>query len=148
MGLKQQLRIDLKDALRNRDEHSKSVIRLTLAAIANAEVENHGELDEGSLLAVLRKEVKLRQETIDELRGVDRPDLLTKEEVELSILEKYLPRSLTREEIVEEARQVISAVGATGTGDLGLVMRELMPKVKGRADGRVVNEVVRELLSL
>ncbi|NLE45012.1 MAG: GatB/YqeY domain-containing protein [Chloroflexi bacterium] len=145
--MKQQLQTDLKSALRSHDEHAKSVIRLALAAIVNAEVERRGELDEGDILAVLQKEVQIRQETINELRDVGRPDLLVKEELELSILEKYIPESLTRTEIVDVARQVISEVGATGTGDLGLVMRILMPRVKGRADGRVVNEVVRELLS-
>ena len=147
MNLKQQLRKDLKDALRARDERRKSVIRLTLAAIINAEVEKGGELDDDDMVPILRKEARRRQDTIVELRQVDRPEMLAKEEMELAILEGYLPQLLSREEIAEEARQVVAEVGATGMGQMGLVMRQLMSKLRGRADGRVVNKVVRELLA-
>ena len=147
MNLKQQLRKDLKDALRARDERRKSVIRLTLAAIINAEVEKGGELDDDDMVPILRKEARRRQDTIVELRQVDRPEMLAKEEMELAILEGYLPQLLSREEIAEEARQVVAEVGATGMGQMGPVMRQLMSKLRGRADGRVVNKVVRELLA-
>jgi uncharacterized protein YqeY len=147
MGLKQQLQGDLKDALRARDERRKSVIRLTLAAIGNAEVEKGGELDDDDVVPILQKEAHRRQDTIDELRQVDRPEMLAREEMELAILEEYLPQLLSREEIAEEARQVVAEVGATGMGQMGPVMRQLMSKLRGRADGRVVNEVVRELLA-
>jgi len=147
MGLKQQLQQDLKEALRARDERRKSVIRMALAAIVNAEVEHGGELDDAAVTAVLQKEAYRRRDTIAELRQANRPDLLADEEAELAILEAYLPSLLSRQDITEEARQVIAEVGATGMGQLGLVMRQLMPKLKGRADGRSVNEVVRELLS-
>lgn len=147
MGLKDRLQEDLKEALRNRDERRKAVIRMALAAIQLAEADRGGELDEASLIAVLQKEVKRRQETIEELRGTPRTDRLADEEAELAILESYLPRMMSREEIAAEARAVIAEVGATGLRDMGTVMQTLMPRVKGRADGRLVNEVVRELLS-
>ena len=147
MNLKQQLRKDLKDALRARDERRKSVIRLTLAAIINAEVEKGGELDDDDMVPILQKEARRRQDTIVELRQVDRPEMLAKEEMELAILEGYLPQLLSREEIAEEARQVVAEVGATGMGQMGPVMRQLMSKLRGRADGRVVDKVVRELLA-
>jgi uncharacterized protein len=147
MGLKQQLQQDLKEALRDRDERRKSVIRMALAAILNAEVEQGGELDDADVVAVLRKEAKQRRETIAELREVDRPEALVQEEAELTLLEEYLPRLLSREEIAEEARHVIAQVGATGMRQIGPVMGQLMSKLKGQADGRVVNEIVRELLS-
>ncbi len=147
MGLKARLRQDLKEALRARDERSKAVIRMCLSAIQLAEVEHGGELDEPALLAVLQKEAKKRRETIAELKGVNRPDQLAEEEAELAVLEAYLPQMLGREEIAGEARQVIAQVGASGPADLGAVMRVLMPQMKGRADGRLVNQVVRELLS-
>ncbi len=147
MGLKDRLQQDLKDALRNRDERRKAVIRMALAAIQLAEADHGGELDEPSLVAVLQKEVKRRQETIEELRGTPRADRLADEEAELAILESYLPRMLSREEIAAEARAVIAQVGATGPRDMGTVMQALMPRMKGRADGRLVNEVVRELLA-
>jgi hypothetical protein len=145
-SLKQRLQNDLKDALRARDERRKSVIRMALAAIVNAEIEHGGELDDAGVVAVLQKQARQRRDTIAELRDTNRVDRLGDEEAELAILEEYLPRLLSREEIADEARQVIAEVGATGMGQMGLVMRQLMPEMKGRADGRLVNEVVRELL--
>ena len=147
MSLKSQLQADLKDALRARDERRKSVIRLTLAAIVNVEVEHRGEIGDRDEAAVVQREARKRNETIAELRGADRPELLAKEEAELAILDEYLPQQMSRDEIADEARPVIAQVGATGMAQMGSVMRELMPQLKGRADGRVVNLVVRELLS-
>ncbi len=147
MSLKQRLQEDLKEALRARDGRRKAVIRMALAAIINAEVEHRGELDDADVAAVLQKEATRRRETVAELEQADRPELLAAEEAELAILEQYLPKLLSREEISEQARQVIADVGATGMGQMGPVMRQLMSELKGRADGHVVNEVVRELLS-
>ncbi len=147
MSLKQKLQKDLKEALRARDERRKAVIRLTLAAIANAEIKHGGELDDAGVTAVLQQQARRRRDTIAELQQVNRSDLLAAEEAELVILEQYLPRLLSREEIAAEARQVIAEVEATGMGQVGPVMGQLMSKLKGRADGRVVNEIVRELLS-
>jgi uncharacterized protein YqeY len=147
MSLKQRLQEDLRNALRARDERRKSVIRMALAAIVNAEFEHSGELDDDDVIAVLQKQARRRQDAITELKQVGRPAILAKEEAELAILEEYLPELLSRERIAEEARLVITEIGATGMGQMGPVMRQLMSKLKGRADGRVVNEVVRELLS-
>ncbi len=147
MGLKQRLQKDLKEALRARDEHRKSVIRMALAAIVNAEIEQGGELDDEGVVAVLQKQARRRRDTIAELRQVDRPDLLAKEQAQLAILEEYLPKLLSRKAIIEQARLVIAELEATGMGQMGPVMRQLMAELKGRADGRVVSEVVRELLS-
>jgi len=98
MSLKQRLQGDLREALRARDEHRKSVIRMALAAIINAEVEHGGELDDASVAAVLQKEARQRHDTIAELQQADRPELLAEEEAELAILEEYLPQLLSREE--------------------------------------------------
>jgi len=149
MSLKQQLQEDLKEALRARDGRRKAVIRMALAEIVNAEVEleHNDELDDADVIAVLQKQARQRRDAISELRQANRPDLLAEEEAQLVILEGYLPRLLSREEVAEEARQVIAEVGAAGMGQMGPVMRQLMSKLKGRADGRVVNAVVRELLS-
>jgi hypothetical protein len=152
MGLKERLQNDLKEALRAGDEQRKRVIRMSLAAITNAEIEqamqsDEAELSEQDVIAVLQKQAKQRHETIEELEGVDRPDLLAVEREELAILETYLPEQLSREAILEEARRVIEEVGATGMRDMGPVMGRLMSKLKGRADGHLVNEVVRELLA-
>jgi uncharacterized protein YqeY len=147
MALKQQLQEDLKDALRARDEQRKSVIRLALAAITNAEVEQGEELDDAAVAALLQKQAVQRRDTIAELESVDRPELLAREEAELVILQAYLPRLMTREEITDEARRVIAEVEADSMRDMGRVMRPLMAELRGRADGSMVNEVVRELLS-
>lgn len=149
MSLKQRLQEDLKEAIRARDGRRKAVVRMALAEIVNAEVEleHNDELDDADVIAVLQKQARQRRDTISELRQADRPDLLAEEEAQLVILEGYLPRLLSREEVAEEARQVIAEVGAAGMGQMGPVMRQLMSKLKGRADGRVVNAVVRELLS-
>jgi uncharacterized protein YqeY len=152
MSLKEQLQGDLKAALRAGDETRKRVIRMALAEITNAEIDqalqsDAAELDTNDVVAVLQRQAKQRRETIEELEEVDRPDLLSVEKEELAILERYLPEQLGREEIVGEARQVIEEIGATGMRDLGPVMGRLMSKLRGRADGHVVNEVVRELLT-
>ena len=147
MGLKQRLQADLQDALRSHDERRKSVIRISLAEIAHAEVAEKGDLDDARVVALLRKQAKQRQETIEELRQTERVDALAEEEAKLDILEGYLPSLFSREQVVEEARRVIAQLGATGMGQMGQVMRSLMSELEGRADGRVVNEVVRELLS-
>jgi uncharacterized protein YqeY len=120
---------------------------MCLSAIQLAEVEQEDELTEEDVVAVLQKEAKRRREAIEELRGVDRPDRLADEEAELAILDEYLPQLLSKEEITEEAKAVIAEVEASSLSDIGRVMGQLMPKMKGRADGRLVNTVVRELLS-
>jgi hypothetical protein len=152
MGLKERLQADLKEALRARDEGRKRVIRLALAAIADGEIERAMQSDEaaftdGDVVAVLQKQAKQRRETIDELERADRPDLLSVEKEQLAILEEYLPEQLSRQEIVHEALRVIGESGANSMKDMGTVMRRLMSELRGQADGRVVNEVVRELLT-
>ncbi|NLF00139.1 MAG: GatB/YqeY domain-containing protein [Anaerolineales bacterium] len=147
MALKQRLQEDLKDALRARAERRKAVIRLALAAIGHAEVERDSDLSDEDVAAVLQKQAVLRRDTIAELEQANRPDMLARELAELAILEAYLPKQLSRDEIAEEARRVVAEVGATGPRDVGQVMRALMARLKGRADGTVVNEIVREMLS-
>ena len=152
MSLKEQLRHDLKDAIRSGAEIRKRVIRMALAEITNAEIKQEmasgaAEFSEQDVLSVLQKQAKQREETIEELEHVDRPELLAAEKKELAVLEEYLPEQLSREEIVEEAREVIKEVNATGMKDMGPVMGRLMSKLKGRADGHVVNDVVRDLLT-
>ncbi|HDH09366.1 MAG TPA: GatB/YqeY domain-containing protein, partial [Chloroflexi bacterium] len=142
MSLKDKLMEDLKQALREGDERRKSAIRLAMAAIRNAEIEKRRELDDGELLQIIAKEVKQRRDSIAEFAKAGRQDLIDQEKAELEVLLAYLPRQMTREEIEEAARRVIQEVGATGLSQMGKVMGRLMPQVKGRADGRLVSEVV------
>ena len=146
MHSKERLRADLKVAMKARDDVSKTAIRMVLAAIKNAEIDKRGDLDEGEALAVIQKAVKQRYETIEEAVAAGRNDLAEAEQAEATILEKYLPEQLARDEIAEHARAAIEEVGASTPKDTGNVMRVLMPKLKGQVDGKLVNEVVRELL--
>ncbi len=145
--LKQKLTDDLKQAMRGGDTVKRSVIRLTMAAIKNAEIARQTALEDGDILGIIAKEVRQRKESIEAFKQGDRPDLVSKEEAEMAILEQYLPEQMSRDEIVAEARKVIEEVGAGGLSDKGKVMPKLIAKLKGRADGREINEVVTELLS-
>lgn len=146
MSLKERLAADLKEAMRQRDERGRSVLRMTISALHNAEIAAGHELDEGDEVAVLTKEAKQRRDSIEEFRKAGRQDIAEKEEAELALLAAYLPEQVSRDEIVEAARQVIEETGASGARDIGKVMPPLMQRFRGRADGKEVNEVVRELL--
>ena len=146
-NLKQKLEADLKQAIRAKDNVRRSVIRLAMAAIQNKEIAKRAALDDTDILGIIAKEVKQRHESIEAFKQGNRPDLVAQEEAELAILQGYLPPQMTREEIIAEARQVITEVGAQGPGDKGKVMSRIIPQLKGRADGREINAVVTELLS-
>jgi uncharacterized protein YqeY len=147
VGLKEKLDTELRQAIREKDVTRRSVIRLVMAAIKNAEIARRAALDEAGILGVIAKEVKQRQESIEAFRQGNRPDLVAQEEAELAILQEHLPPPATPEEIMAEARRLIAEVGAQGPRDKGKVMPQLIAKLKGKADGREINEVVSELLS-
>ncbi len=144
--LKQKLTDDLKQAMRAGDKVRRSVIRLAMAAIKNAEIARHAALDDTDILGIIAKEARQRQESIEAFRQGNRQDLVAQEEAELAVLKEYLPRQMTREEIIAAARQVIAEVGAQGPGDKGKVMPKLIAQLKGKADGREINAIVTELL--
>jgi uncharacterized protein len=147
MSLAEQLQDDLKDAMRSGDTNRRDTIRLALSAARNARIAAGKELDDSDMLAVLTREAKQRQESIEEFRKAGRQDLVDKESSELEVLQGYLPEQLSREDIVEAAQRIVGETGASGMKDIGKVMPVLMKELRGRADGKVVNEVVRELLS-
>ena len=144
--LKQQLREDLKHAMKSGDTGKRSALRLLMAAIGNAEIARRGALADGDILGVIAKEVKQRQESIEAFKQGNRQDLVDKEEAELALLQAYLPQQMTHDEIVNAARAVIQEVGAQGPADKGKVMPKIIAQLKGKADGREINEVVTELL--
>jgi uncharacterized protein YqeY len=150
MSLRDQLTGDLKTALKSGDETRKGTLRLLLAALKQAEIDKRpaGALDEGEVLAVIQKEAKSRRESIADAQKANRADLVAMNETELHVIESYLPKQLTREELVELARAAIAETGAGGPQQMGAVMKLLTPRTKGRADGKLVSDVVRELLSL
>ncbi len=147
MSLKDKLAADLKAALLDRDEPRKIAIRMTLAAIKTSEIEKRSELDDAAVLTQIAKQAKQRRESIDAYKKAERQDLVAQEESELAVLQAYLPKQLSREEIALAAREVIAEVGASGPGDKGKVMSVLIKRLAGRAEGREINEVVTEILA-
>ena len=145
--IKQQLSADLKQSMKDGDTVKRGTLRMLMSAINNAEIAKKSPLEEGDILGVISKEVKQHRESIASFQQGNRPDLVAKEEAEMAILEAYLPEQMTREAIIAEAKKVIAAVGAQGPGDKGRVMQQLMPGLKGKADGKEINAVVTDLLS-
>jgi len=145
-NLKQKLTDNLKQAMRGGDKVRRSVIRLVMASVKNAEIARHADLDDTDILGIIAKEVRQHQESIEAFRQGNRQDLVAQEEAELAVLKEYLPQQMTREEVIAAARQVIEEVGAQGPGDKRKVMPQLITQLKGRADGREINAVVTELL--
>ena len=152
MGLREQLMDDLKEAMREKDETRKRTIRSVIAALKQAETQldasgQRASLDDDAILGIIAKQAKERQESIDAFQSGGRDDLVAREMGDLAVLESYLPRQLSQQEIEAEARDVIHEVGATGLQDIGRVMKPLMARLRGRADGRLANQIVRELLA-
>ena len=146
-NLKQKLTDDIKQAMKSGDNVRRSVLRLLMAAINNAEIARRATLEDADILGTITKEVRQRQESIDAFKQGNRDDLIAKEEKEKEILQEYLPEQMSREEIVDAVRQVIKEVGAQGPGDKGKVMPRIIAQLKGKADGREINAVVTELLT-
>ena len=171
MSLRDQLNADLKSALKSGDDTRRNTLRLLLAAIQQAEVDKRtaaalsaekragGELtvaqlaeleqlafSEEEVVAVIQKEAKARREAIADARRADRADLIAANEVELSLIESYLPQPLAREAIVALAQAAIGEAGAVDVRQLGAVMKLLTPRTRGLADGKLVSDIVRELL--
>lgn len=163
-GLKNIIQADLKEALKKRDESTLSVLRMLAAAILSKEKENRYKLAKGEsnlsekeleqksqlgdqeIIEVVSSEVKKRRESITEFQKGKREDLAKKEMVEIEVLQKYLPEQISEEEIKKIVKEAINKVSAKEIKDMGKVMAELMPKVKGRADGSLVSRIVKEFL--
>jgi hypothetical protein len=147
MTLKERLREDLTNAMRERDEDRKAALRMVLASVQLAEVESPDPLSDEDIVVLIRKEVKRREEAVEMMRDAGRDEMVAEEVTQLEILREYLPAEMSEDEIRELAQSVIEDVGAGSMRDMGRVMGAIMPQVKGRADGRTVSQVVRELLS-
>ena len=147
MSLKEKLDQDFKKSLKEKDAIRVSVIRLLKTAIKNREVEKRGELSEEEILQAINSQAKTRKESIAEFKKAGRDDLVKKEEQELSILTEYLPEQLTPEELDKIVDDAIRETEAEGPKDMGNVMKALMPKVTGRADGKIVSQMVKDKLS-
>jgi uncharacterized protein YqeY len=147
MDLKERLRDDLTTAMRTGDAQRRDVLRMVMAGIKQAEVDGRVSLDDEGVQDVLRKQVKQHQESIADYTRAGRQAEVEREMAEVAIIEAYLPQMLAREEIERLAAAAIAEAGVSDAKGAGQVMSRLMPQVKGRADGRLVSEVVRSLLS-
>jgi len=147
MALKDSIREALKEALKRQQRTEVSTLRLLLSEIKYAEIALQKPADDNKVLDVVAREVKRRRESIEAFKLGNRSDLVAQEEAELAVLMGYLPEQMSREEVIAAAQQVIDAVGAKGLGDKGKVMSQLMPQLKGKADGKEVSEIVTEILA-
>ena len=147
MALLDQIHTDLKEAMKSRDSLKLGALRMILTAVKNKEKEVRRELEEREVLQIISNQIKQRKDSIEQYRKGGREDLAQKEEQELKLLREYMPQQLSKEELEEMVKQTIDEVGASTVKDLGKVMKAIMPRVAGRADGKVVNQMVRSYLT-
>lgn len=146
MSKKAELEVALKEAMKASDVVRKNTLRMTLAAVKEAEVQKRGDLDDAAVLAILQKEVKSRQEAINEAGKANRPDLAEAAQVEIAVLQDYLPQAMDAAELEAIVTAAIAEAGAASPADMGKVMKLVLPQLQGRADGSQVSQLVRDKL--
>ncbi|NDI33724.1 GatB/YqeY domain-containing protein [Chengkuizengella sediminis] len=146
MSLSERLTTDMKQAMRDKEKLKLTVIRMIRSAIKDVEINERRTPDDNDVLAIISREIKQRKDSLQEFKNAGRDDLVEKLEAEINIINEYLPQQLSEEEIIEIVQQTIQEVGASSKADMGKVMGALMPKVKGRADGKIVNQTVQNFL--
>lgn len=146
MSLKNSLMEDLKTSMKNKDTLRKNTITMVRAGIKQKEVDERRELDDEDIMDIIAKQLKEKRNAIKEFDRGGRQDLVEQTEKEMEILLKYLPEQLTEEEVEEIVKAVIEEVDAKSMKDMGIIMKNVMPKIKGRADGSVVNKVAKKYL--
>jgi uncharacterized protein len=147
MDIKERLDSALKDAMRSGDDVRKRTIRMVRSSVKNEEVNKGRSLSEAEVIAVVQKEIKIRTESIEGARQGGRPEMIQDYEAEVSILQDFLPKQLSDDEIRQMASAAIAETGAIGAADMGKVMKVLLPQIQGRAPNDRVSKVVREQLS-
>ena len=146
ISLKERLDGDLKDAMRNKDSIRRTVLRTIISEIRNAEIAKQEALDDEGVLVVMTKQAQQRRDSIEAFKSASRSDLVESESAELKIISEYLPEQLSEDEIKVVITEVISQVEAKGSSDMGKVMKEIMQRVRGRADGKMVSAIVTSRL--
>lgn len=149
MSIKEQLMADMKAAMKAKEEGKLALntIRMARAHIRQAEIDNgHADFNDDQVLAVLRKEVKQRKETLSEIESSGREDLVEQTTAEIDVLEKYLPAEMTPEAVEAAVKEIVDAMDP-GQKNMGSVMKAVMAKLKGQADGKLINQIVRKLLA-
>lgn len=145
--LKEQLMEDFKNAMREKNELKKNTITMIRSAILQVEKDTQKEMTENEIIEIISKELKKRRETLVDIEKSGREDMIASVNEEIAIIKAYLPEELSREEIEKIIVETIAEVGATTMKEMGKVMQAVKPKVAGRADNRIVNEIVREKLA-
>ncbi|NCA98366.1 MAG: GatB/YqeY domain-containing protein [Clostridia bacterium] len=146
MNIKEKLLEDLKEAMKAKDTLRKDLLQIVRAAVLQIEKDQQVTLEESGVFEILAKEYKKRSETVQELAGSDRTDIIEKNQAEMALIEAYLPAQLSEAQIEELVRAAIAKANAHSARDMGAVMKVLMPDVKGKADGKLVNTIVKRLL--
>lgn len=146
MTIKTQLNDSMRDAMKSGDEVRKRTVRMVLAAVKQAEVDKRIELDDMAVMNLIQKEVKNRREAIEEAKKANRADLIADNEAEIKVLEAFLPKAMPAEDLRALVQAAIAKSGAAGPGDMGKVMKIVMPKVAGRAPNDMVSAAVKEML--
>lgn len=147
MSLLERLNNDMKQAMKSKDKDKLTVIRMIKASLQNEAIKLGNELSEEQELTVLSREMKQRKDSLHEFDKAGRPDLVEKLRQELEVVELYMPEQLSEEEVDSIVRETIAETGASSKADMGKVMSAIMPKVKGKADGSLVNKLVQQHLS-
>ncbi|AFE11111.1 GatB/YqeY domain-containing protein [Corallococcus interemptor] len=146
--LKERLTADLKDAMKAKDELTLSVVRMLKSAVKYKEVEpGASELDDAGIQQVIATLIKQRRDSVEQFKAGGRPELAEKEEQEISVLQRYLPQQLTPAELTAAVQAAIAEVGAKGPKDMGAVMKNVNPKVQGKAEGKAISEEVKAQLA-
>ncbi len=146
MNLTERLAEDMKQAMKDKDKLRLSVLRMVKAAVKNREIETGQPLADDDVLGVIQKELKQRRDSLQAFESAGRTDLVDEVKAEIDVLMSYLPKQLSEDELRGIVQSVIAELGASGKADVGKVMSAVMPKVKGRADGRLVQSIVQSLL--
>ena len=146
MDTKVQLEIALKEAMKAGDDVRKRTIRMVLAATRQVEIDKQIKLDEAAVLGIIQKEIKTRKEAVEEARSASREDIVAATGAEIVVLQSYLPKAMSADELKSLAETAIAEAGATSPADIGKVMKLLMPRVAGRAPGDQISAIVRQLL--
>lgn len=147
MSLKEQLMNDLKEAMKEKDIIRKNTVQMIRSGVLQIEKDNKIELDDEGVIDVIARELKKRRDVLPEYEKSGRDDLIGDLNREIEVLMSYLPEQLTEEELEKIVSEVITEVGATSMKDMGKIMASIMPKTKGRADGKLINKIVKEKLS-
>ena len=147
MGLSDRIQQEMVLATKARDKERLSALRMIRSALQNRQIEKRADLTDQEVIGILTSLVKKSKESIEQFQKGNRPDLVEKEEKELQVILSFMPQQMSQEELRAELKKIIEELGAKGSRDLGAVMKSAMERLKGRADGRLVNQVAKELLS-